>query len=170
MCPLVHLQDLPNICLGYEHCHGKWILHLFSHWLWGWQHTFWNREYCHGSRPKNRPPKNNMYLNDVPNLKTVCFSDQGHSMARANLKKNENFATNTYYRSIRVHTQETQNLHQSPFSDLNSRWCWILALRCLHPWNVYISETFASPKLLDLLVFRTFFGLVIKLKKKHAEK
>ena len=41
-----------------------------------------------------------------------------HSMARANLKKK---LLNFYYHSIKVHTQEAQNLHQlkSPLSDPN---------------------------------------------------
>ena len=43
----------------------------------------------------------------------VCECPLIHSMARANLNKSINF----YYHSIKVHTQETQNLHQlkSPF-------------------------------------------------------
>jgi hypothetical protein len=79
-------------------------------------------------------------------------------MARANLKKNENLATNTTEVSEYVHTQETQALHQfrpqlQMILDLSSE--KFTSLKCLHPRDTCI------PEVLDLLVFRTFFGLGI---------
>ena len=40
------------------------------------------------------------------------YSKSGQSMARHNLKKSKYFSTSTKYHSIKVHTQEAQNLHQ----------------------------------------------------------
>ena len=55
------------------------------------------------------------------NFQEICFETAYyHIMARVNLNKSKK-SLDFYYQSIKVHTQEAQNLHQlkSPLSDPN---------------------------------------------------
>ena len=83
-------------------------------------------------------------------------------MARANLNKSEVFLTNTYHRSIKVHTQEAQNsmITVVEFRAKQATGSWFILTQKLYANFFFIRidlDWLEHPKGGKILVFKAFF-------------
>ena len=83
-------------------------------------------------------------------------------MARANLNKSEVFLTNTYHRSIKVHTQEAQNsmITVVEFRAKQATGSWFILTEKLYANFFFIRidlDWLEHPKGGKILVFKAFF-------------